>query len=259
MTDILGQLAVSALERIESGYYEIEGVHHRSSDHFSFTQAIKEESSSPVIAEIKPGSPTTGNISGGKFDPKERRNSYLKAGAVGLSVLTEPDHFYGSLHNLGEISGPTAPVLMKDFVLDYSQIEVGHRLGADAILLIYRLFNRSYSSFSLDEAVNYIHKIGLEVLLEVNDKQEYKSALRTQADMIGINNRDLRSLEVDLSTTKDTLVEAGKDRTVWSMSGISKREDIDYLEEAGADAFLVGTSLTLSKEPKKLLRDLRGG
>lgn len=258
MTDVLDQLAVSALERIGAGYYDHDHKGQRNK-HYSFVQCIDEESFSPIIAEIKAGSPSTGKILKDEFTPKERATCYLKSGALGLSVLTEPDHFYGSLEDLQEASNLNNPVLMKDFVLDYPQIEAGHLLGADALLLIYRLFNRGYSALDLDEAINYIHNLGLEVLLETNDKAEYKSALKTNADMIGINNRDLRSLEVDLSTTKNILSEEGKDRIVWSMSGISKREDIRYLKEAGTDAFLVGTSLTQSTQPEKLLRKLRGG
>lgn len=258
MTDILDQLAVSTLERIGSGYYDLDHKGQRSK-HRSFAQGIDEEMFSPIIAEIKAGSPTKGKLLGSGFNPKERATCYLKSGALGLSVLTEPDHFYGSLEDLEEVSDLNNPVLMKDFVLDYPQIEAAHLLGADALLLIYRLFNRGYSALDLDEAINYIHKLGLEVLLETNDKAEYKSALNTNADMIGINNRDLRTLDVELSTTKNILSEVGKDRIVWSMSGISEREDVRFLEDAGTDAFLVGTSLTQSSQPEKLLRKLRGG
>lgn len=258
MTDVLDQLAVSALERIGAGYYDHDHKGQRNK-HYSFVQRIDEESFSPVIAEIKAGSPSEGRLSENEFNPKERASRYLKSGALGLSVLTEPDHFYGSLEDLQEVSNLNNPVLMKDFVLDSPQIEAGHGLGADAILLIYRLFKRDYPAFNLNEAIDYVHELGLEVLLETNDETEYEFALKSNADMIGINNRDLRSLEVDLSTTTNILSEAGKDRIVWSMSGISEREDIRYLKDAGTDAFLVGTSLTQSTQPEKLLRKLRGG
>lgn len=259
MTDILDQLATSAIERIESGYYQIEDKGRASSDDRSFVSKITEDKLNPVIAEIKAGSPSTGNLGGDGFNPLKRGISYLQGGAVGVSVLTDPDHFSGSLHNLEKVSGLGSPVLMKDFVLDYSQIETGKWLGADAILLIYRLFSRGYPTCNLGEAIDYAHKLGLEVLLETNDAGEYESSLNTEADMAGINNRNLRSLEVDLSTTKNILGKMGKDRIVWSMSGISTREDIQYLEDAGADAFLVGTSLTQSSQPEKLVRQLRGG
>lgn len=257
MIDILDQLALSTLDRIRSGYYHVEPQGQKTRESRSFVHTIK-KNVDPVVAEIKPRSPTEGKLSTKEFNPVDRGLRYLNGGALGLSVLTEPDYFHASLDNLQEVSTLGKPTLMKDFVLDYPQIEAGSYLGADAILLIYRLFTRNYPTFSIDEAIDYAHKFGLEVLLETSDKTEYLSALKTDAEMIGVNNRDLRTLQVDLSTTKNILSDGKKDRIFWSMSGIEKREDIVYLREAGADAFLVGSSLTKSQEPENLLRKLRG-
>lgn len=257
MSDVLDELSKSALNRLDSGFYDRDpGAGEQNS--FSFTRAIDGQTSAPVIGEIKPGSPSRGKIFGDEFDPAKLGRSYVDGGATGFSVLTDPDHFFGSLDNLATVAKLDRPVLMKDFVVDYSQIDAGKDLGANAILFIYRLFTRGIPDFSLESGIKYAQDLDLEVLLEINDRAEYESALKTDADMIGINNRDLRSLEVDLSTTKSILSSGGKDRIVWAMSGITDRSDINYLREAGADAFLVGTSLAKAENPKRFLKKLRG-
>ena len=258
MSDILDDLAASASERVKSGFYELEQSNKETKRFNSFVRRIKEINGEPIIAEVKIGSPSRGRFLSEGRSPNDLGRKYLEGGAAGLSVLTDPDHFFGSLENLEKMSRLNLPTLMKDFVLDFSQIKAGFVLGASAILLIYRLFDRDYPTFTLKNAIDGAHQLGLEVLLETNDRSEYEKALDTNADMIGINNRDLRSLEVDLSVTKNILDKLGKDRITWSMSGITKREDIDYLNTAGADAFLVGTSLARAREPVIKLREMRG-
>lgn len=258
MSDVLEELSKSALTRVNSGFYDRNSDEDKERTTVSFKQRIKAQTSAPVIGEIKPGSPSRGKIVGDNFDPAKLGRSYVDGGVTGFSVLTDPDHFFGSLGNLERVAKLDIPVLMKDFIVDYSQIDAGKAFGADGILFIYRLFTRGIPDFSLEDGIKYVQERGLEVLLETNDKEEYKSGLKTDADMIGINNRDLRSLEVDLSTTRSILSSAGKDRIVWAMSGISNRSDINYLMEAGADAFLVGTSLAKAENPKRFLQKLRG-
>jgi len=258
MSDVLDELSKSALNRVDSGLYDRDPGWDKERNTVSLKQRVKAQRSAPVIGEIKPGSPSQGRIFGDEFDPVKLSKSYVKGGVTGLSVLTDPDHFYGSLDNLKKVAKLDRPVLMKDFIVDYSQIDTGKALGADAILFIYRLFTRGIPDFSLEDGIQYSQELDLEVLLEINDRAEYESALKTDADMIGINNRDLRSLKVDLSTTKSILSSVGKDRVVWGMSGISDRSDINYLRDAGADAFLVGTSLAKAENPKNFLQQLRG-
>ena len=257
MSDILTKLAKSAINRVTSSYYDVstrEGIQKS----FSFKRSICALKSDSVVGEIKPGSPSQGRLFGDEFDPVKLSRSYVNGGITGFSVLTDPDNFYGSLDNLEKVAKLDRPILMKDFIVDYSQIDAGKALGADAILFIYRLFTRGIPDFSLESGIKYAQEQGLEVLLEINDRAEYESALKTDADMIGINNRDLRSLEVDLSTTRSILSGVDKDRVVWAMSGITDRSDINYLREAGADAFLVGTSLAKAENPKNFLQQLRG-
>ncbi len=257
MKNVLGELSESALNRVNSGFYDIDReVKERNT--VSFRQCIKSQRSTPVIGEIKPGSPSQGKIFEDEFDPERLGRNYANGGVTGFSVLTDPDHFSGSLVNLERVARLDGPVLMKDFIVDYPQIDAGKALGADAILFIYRLFARNVPTFGLEAGIEYAQGQGLEVLLEINGRAEYESALETDADMIGINNRDLRSLEVDLSTTSGILSSAGKDRIVWAMSGISDRSDINYLQQAGADVFLVGTSLAKAENPKIFLQKLRG-
>ncbi|MFP4202120.1 MAG: indole-3-glycerol-phosphate synthase [Candidatus Acetothermia bacterium] len=258
MNDVLDELANSARDRIKSGYYEPKGTDADGNPRRSFVEEIGGRTLNPVIAELKPESPSRGSLFEGKFKPKELARLYLDGGAAGFSVLTDPDHFGGSTHNLEEVSDLGAPTLMKDFIMDYSQIRRAREAGADAVLLIYRLFKRGQTFLELEEAIEHAKQLELEVLLEVNDLEEYKSSLETEAEMIGINNRDLRSLEVTLSTTAEILAEADKDRIVWSMSGISAGEDVDFLRRAGADAFLVGTSLSRAGNPAEHLKRLVG-
>ena len=258
MSDVLDELAESALTRVDSGYYEVGKRGKVEVTSTPFTEKIREVDHDPVIGEIKPGSPSQGRLFDETFDPSELGRVYSEGGAAGFSVLTDPDHFFGSLDNLARVAELEEPTLMKDFIVDYSQIRAGQRLGADAVLFIQRLFARNIPSFGLEEGIKYTQNLEMEVLLETNDLTEYESALETNADMIGINNRDLRSLEVDLTRTKNILSEAGKDRIIWSMSGISSQSDIKFLVNAGADAFLIGTSLARTENPKSFLGNLLG-
>jgi len=223
-----------------------------------FVEAVKSGKEVPVITEIKAASPSGGRLIPEGTNVEELAELYRRGGAAGFSVLTDPDYFGGSLENLAVVSELGLPTLMKDFVLDYRQIGAGNEMGADAVLLIYRLFERNMTKFKLEEAVAYAQDLGLEVLLETNDLREYEAALGTDADMIGINNRDLRSLEVDLSTTEEVLTNSSKDRPVWSMSGISDRSDLEYLKGSGGDVFLIGTALSQVGKPRPIFKKAHG-
>ncbi len=259
MKDVLKELVTATRGRMESGYYCISGDDNPEGAKSSFVEAIKSGKEVPVVTEIKPASPSEGRLISEETKVEDLAELYRRAGAAGYSVLTDPDYFGGSLENLAVVSELGLPTLMKDFLLDYRQIEAGSEMGADAVLLIHRLFERNMTEFTLEEAVTYAHDLGLEVLLETNDLREYEAALGTDADMIGINNRDLRNLEVDLATTAGILTESSKDRPVWSMSGISDRNDLEYLQGSGGDAFLIGTALSRAEDPERLLEDLTGG
>lgn len=252
MADYLDKLAKTALETIESGYYTFEGP---SVSNSSFVKAVESQEGLGIITEVKPSSPSGGNLIG-EQSATDIVDLYVDAGVAGLSILTEPVHFGGNLENLSYAAQKGLPVLFKDFVLDAQQLKVAQSTGASAVLLILALFERGYSKLSLDEMIQASRDHGLEVLLEVYDRDEYERALNTNAHIIGINNRDLKTLEVDLNTTKTILEQCKKGRMVWSLSGVYTEKDLEFLSQCGADACLIGTSLMKSDRPQELLKQL---
>lgn len=238
--DYLARIIESVRATIRSGYYTTEKSVQR--ERRPFAEKIRACSVNPIIAEIKPASPSAGQMLKQR-NLEEIVRIYKEAGVVGISVLTEPVHFGGSLENLELASASGLPTLMKDFVIDPVQLEACAACGGSAVLLILSLFRRGYAAVNLNQMIARAHEFGLEVVLEVNSLEEFKLAQEAQTDMIGINNRDLATLKVDVSTTEKILSQAKKDRIVWGMSGIENAEDLRRLKRAGADAFLVGTSL----------------
>lgn len=248
MGDFLDKLAATAWKNLREGYYRrIEAL--KTHKRRSLRDAIIAlgNSRAPIISEIKFASPSTGLLRA-QGDIESIAKSMVKAGAVGLSILTEPVYFSGSLENLLRASiAVEAPILMKDIIVGVEQIEAACKMGANAVLLIVALFERGYCEASLNDMIEYLHSSGLEVLLETHTPEEFKLALSTEADMIGINNRDLRTLKVDLNVTRRILERFDKSeaagRPIVSESGIRSPEDIRFLKRCGADAFLVGSSI----------------
>lgn len=260
--DWLDRLAQAALKTLDSGYYtNVTPVTLENRPMRSFVQAIREKGKAgrlAIIAEIKPASPSGGPLWVGTDIPELARQLGA-AGVAGLSVLTEPVYFGGSLQNLREAGTSERPTLMKDFLLAPVQLDAARACGASATLLILTLFNRGYAQLELAEMIGAAHARGLEVLLEVNSPEEYRQARETQAEMIGINNRELASLQVDLGRTGAILAQVQKDRPLWALSGIETRQDIQRLSAVGADAFLIGSSLMRSADPAAKLAELIGG
>ena len=202
----------------------------------------------PVIAEVKFASPSMGTIREGG-DPAAIAGAMVSGGACALSVLTQPRLFGGSPESLAAVRAalPRAPILMKDIVVDARQIDAARALGADCVLLMQSLFDGGHLS-GMDGLVGRAHSLGLEVLAEAHTAEEFCHAAASGADLLGINNRNLDTLEVDLGTTGTVLAggrgrAAAGSRPVISESGISSRRDIEALRAAGADAFLVGTGI----------------
>jgi indole-3-glycerol phosphate synthase len=144
---------------------------------------------------------------------------------------------------------------MKDIMIDKIQIDAAKKIGADYMLVIQSLFDQGYLK-EIDEFIDYGHKQGLEVLLEVHTKEEFQNALKTEADIIGINNRNLDTLEIDLKTTEVVLEGYEKSRIILSESGIDTAEDIQYLKKCGADAFLIGSSIMKSNNIEEQVKKL---
>jgi indole-3-glycerol phosphate synthase len=242
MSDYFDVLARVAQATIDSEYYE--AGKHAESMHLSLRKAILECRAVPVITEIKAASPSAGVIRD-DFNPGEVAKAMQRGGAAALSVLTEPKQFNGSLEALAAArEAVKLPILMKDIILSPAQVYAAGKMGANAVLLIQALFDRGYSQKSLDEMIAGAHMLGLEVLLETHTASEFRSAVETDADLIGINNRNLGTLKVDLTATKEILAKNDSNgKLVISESGIKTPEDIRFLRESGARAFLIGAAV----------------
>jgi len=245
MADFLDTLAQSAKATISSGYYE--ALTETASYHISLKKAIQEAKNAPIITEIKAASPSAGTIRE-NVEAHSVAKSMEKGGAIGISVLTEPKHFNGSLRSLVEARRKVKlPILMKDIILNPVQLGAASKSGANVVLLILALFDRGYCECSLGNMITTAHLKDLEVLLEIHTEAEFRVAVRTQADLVGINNRDLTTLKVDLGVTKRILERNDAEgQIIVSESGISTPADLRFLRECGAQAFLVGSAVMLA-------------
>lgn len=208
----------------------------------------------PVIAEIKRRSPSKGLIRA-DFDAEKIALAYAEAGASGISVLTDEQFFGGSLEILRQVRAAVAtPLLRKDFVVDAYQIDEARIAGADAVLLIVAaLDDGALAAFQARARA-----LGLDVLVEVHDEGELDRALAVGATLIGVNNRDLRSFEVDLGTTERLAARIADPAVLLvAESGIATPADVARLERAGAGGFLVGESLMREPDPGAALQALR--
>lgn len=219
-----------------------------------FGSALSGPGGMRLIAEVKKASPSKGIIRA-DFDPVKIAVAYQEAGAHAISVLTERKFFQGSLEYLAEIrKAVSLPLLRKDFIIDEYQIYEAKAAGADAVLLI-------AACLELERMADFLGiagELGLGVLAEAHTGKELDTALRAGAQIVGINNRDLTTFTVALQTTFDLLKDIPDDRTVVSESGIQTRQDVEWLEQAGADAILVGESLMREKDAGKKVRELLG-
>lgn len=207
-----------------------------------------------LIAEIKQASPSRGAIRR-DFDPQAIAALYEKKLVDAVSVLTEEDFFCGDLKYIPSVKEVTTkPVLRKDFIFDEYQILESRAWGADAILLIASSLDRVQA----EEYLDLSRQLGLSVLFEVHSFDELEKALRVNAEIIGINNRNLETLSVDINTTFLLKREIPSDRIVVSESGIKTREDMMRLAEGGVDAVLIGTSLMEAEDIGKKIDELMG-
>lgn len=210
-----------------------------------------------VVAEVKRGSPSQGAIR--DLDPVETALAYQRGGAAAVSVLTEPRHFRGALEHLEQVSAAsTLPAMRKDFVVHPVHVEEAARAGAKAVLAIVAVMGDALGGY-----VTYAHAMGLDVLVEVHDEAELEIALAAGADILGVNNRDLRTLEIDLDTAP-TLIDraraAGFDGVAVAESGYDDAASLRAVVGL-ADAALIGTSLARRGDPEAalsaLLHDVR--
>jgi len=220
---------------------------------FLFEQRLRKPDIA-FICEVKKASPSRGVIAA-EFPYLAIARDYEDAGADAVSVLTETDHFHGSDRYLAEIRGAVdMPLLRKDFIIDPFQIEQAARLGADAILLICAILTPAQLAEYLKEA----DRLGLSCLVEAHDEDELKTALRAGARVVGVNNRDLRTFEVDTGNSIRLRKLTPRDVLFVSESGIRTAEDVDILRRHGVDAVLVGEALMRASDKKAALAALRG-
>ena len=220
-----------------------------------FSEALTRPGGVSIIAEHKRRSPSAGDIRAGA-SVTEIVQAYERGGAAGLSVLTEGQHFGGSLDDLREARGASRlPILRKDFVVDPYQVYETAAAGADAMLLIVAALDRR----DLERLFTEARALDLDVLVEVHEADELECALEVlDADVIGINNRDLHDFSVDVERTFELLSDVPAGKTVVSESGIHSREQLDELERVGVDAVLVGEVLMRAPDPEAACRALTG-
>jgi anthranilate synthase/indole-3-glycerol phosphate synthase/phosphoribosylanthranilate isomerase len=213
-----------------------------------------------LIAEVKRASPSKGDIAPG-IDAAEQALTYGRAGAAGISILTEPTWFKGTLDDLAsvrvaveELGAARPAALRKDFIFDEYQVLEARVAGADSVLLIVA----SLKDDELSQLLAFSREIGIEPLVELNNAEEMGRALNAGASVIGINNRDLRSFNVDLGTTDRLAGMVNSDVLLAALSGISSREDVERFQAAGAGAVLVGEALMVADDPGAKIGEMRG-
>lgn len=256
MTDILQQIIARKRERLAAAkrHVPLEELRARMPTIIGggrFIRALQHEGIN-IIAEIKRRSPSKGVIRA-NFDPVAIARNYTAAGAAAISCLTEEDFFDGSLSYLRQVRGVTAlPLLRKDFIFDEYQLCEAVQAEADAVLLIAAMLDGAQLNDLLQAAVG----LGLDVLVEVHDHHELEQALRCDVQLLGINNRDLRTFKTSLHTSLTLAAELPKSITLVSESGIRTGADIDRLRAAGFHAFLIGEELMRAEDEAAALRAL---
>jgi len=249
MTDFISKLITDAEKRISAGYYDIDKVEHKP---ISLAKKIKTATNNAIIAEIKPISPTRGPLRP-QLDPVATALKLQSGGATGLSILTEPDNFGGSLHSLTSIRRHVRmPLLMKDIIIDDRQIIAGMNAGADCILLIQTVLSRR--GIRATDLIAKAHDSQLEVLLEIHDNEELEYAITSNTDMVGINNRNLTNLAIDLNTTQKLLHSKIEDKVIITESGLETVEDIRKMRKH-VDGFLIGSSIMLAEDIESKVRE----
>ena len=245
---------IAALKRIKPLPVLKKEVLHLAKKKPRFLRALQNRREVSVIAEIKKKSPSKGVLRTG-FNPVKIAKSFEKAGARAISVLTDEKFFGGSAQDLKKVKKAVPlPLLRKDFTIDEYQIYESRLIGADAILLI-------AAALTAEKIKNFrslARRLGMDVWVEVHTEAELEKVLPLRPELIGINNRNLKSFAVDIRTTEKLAKRIPKGTLIVSESGIWSRKDILFLQNSGAQAVLVGESLMRKKNLKKALLELRG-
>lgn len=257
---ILDTLAQAARKRVESkkAIEPLDEITRRAramaKGQFEFEKALSGQGIS-FICEVKKASPSKGVIAE-QFPYTDIAAEYQAAGAAAISVLTAPEYFLGRDEYLAEISGQvTIPVLRKDFTVDAYQIYEAKLLGASAVLLICALLNTA----AIARYIGICDELGLTALVEAHTEDEIQSALRAGARVIGVNNRDLKTFEVDITLCEKMRELVPADKIFVAESGIKTPGDIARLSASGVNAVLIGETLMREKDKRAALVRLRGG
>ena len=257
MPDFFDVLCRTAVKTVATGYYSTFPCSSSAKTSLSLSESIEASAHIPLIAEVKVASPTTG-ARRARIEVATVAKHMEAGGAAGISVVTEPRFFKGSPRSLESVRNRVCvPVLMKDFIVSTCQIDAARDAGADAVLLIQTLFDRDYASCQVEDMIEFAHANGLQVLLETHTVREFELAIASDADLVGINNRDLRTLDVDLKTTEEILASVSpKERLTISESGVKTPTDARFLRQCGADALLVGSALMQAKDVRREVQRL---
>lgn len=219
---------------------------------FEKTLSMPSRRTMGLIAEVKKASPSKGLIRA-DFHPVRLAQAYEAAGTDCISILTDVDYFQGSNAYLSEVrEAVNVPILRKDFTIDFRQIYEARAIGADAILLIAAILTTE----QMREFINVARDLGLDILVEVHDREELERVLQLDATLIGINNRNLKTFVTDIQTTEELIRCIPKGATVVSESGISAPREIEYLQSIGAHAVLVGEHFMRQPDVQQAVHDL---
>jgi indole-3-glycerol phosphate synthase len=222
--------------------------------HHSLLKRLQDRNRTHIIAEMKKASPSAGVLRD-DYRPAEIAAAYAKAGASGISVLTEPHRFLGSKEHLHEVRDTVdLPLLRKDFICDVYQVHETAAWRADVILLIVAALDKSLLQDLYETSMGY----GLEVLVEAHTKSELDTAISLEKAIIGVNSRNLKTLKTDLATARELAKSIPKDRVAIAESGIKTRDDIDMLEKAGYRGFLIGEAIMTAGDPGRILNSFLG-
>ncbi|MBD3212749.1 MAG: indole-3-glycerol-phosphate synthase [Candidatus Lokiarchaeota archaeon] len=262
MSQIIQKLIENRIKSLREQKENLDKISHLNvfPNRKKLSENIENKNKVSIIAEIKPASPTLGLIRK-TFNISNIAKKMEKGGAIGLSIITEPTYFNGSFENLIEAMNTSIlPCLMKDFIIDEIQMEIAKYVGVKNILLINYLIN-------IEKMFELSLKYGLEPLVEIHKKEELSDIehlfeVGFKPKLIGVNNRNLKTLNTDLTTSTQLIPEVrnkfGEKVKIISESGINTYKDIQFLQGTDVDAFLIGSSIMKSEDIVKKIRDLRG-
>ncbi len=251
----LHRLVDNSYRALDNGAYDFNTSDLRSHDILDLRKRIVSCPYVPIIGEIKYRSPSQGILIDKKFPPLHIAETMINSGAVAISVLTQPYEFHGSISHISNIRPKiNAPILMKDIVVSDVQVSIARKIGADSILLIKSVFDNNLAEGDIEKYLDYANRIGLGAIVEVHTPLEFAESMKlidgsSSNNIIGINNRDLDTLDVDTLVTSEILTNQSKGKNVViSESGISDSRTVRELRKVGVDGFLVGTSLVQSSD-----------